>query len=137
MHEIYELKDMLCRELEEYGKKGDLDVGSLEIIDKLAHAVKNLGKIIEMNDENEYSNDGVYPYGHDGHMVRGGSYARGRGRYAKRDNRGRYSSYGGGYSRAEDDMDNIVSELRDMMAILPQDKQQEVQRFIEKMDRMK
>ena len=137
MHEIYELKDMLCRELEEYGKKGDLDVGSLEIIDKLAHAVKNLGKIIEMDDESEYSNDGVYPYGHDGRMMRGGSYARGRGRYVKRDARGRYSSYGGGYSRAEDDMDNIVSELRDMMAMLPQDKQQEVQRFIEKMDRMK
>ena len=146
MHEIYELKEMLCRELEDYGKKGDLDVGSLEIIDKLAHAVKNLGKIIEMDEENEYSmqgggNMGGNSYRYDGRSMRGGSYARGRGRNARRDSRGRYSSYGnsyeGGYSMAEDDMDNIVSELRDMMVDLPQEKQQEVRRFIDKMDHMK
>ena len=48
MHEIYELKEMLMQELEEYGRKGELkDVGSLEIIDKLAHTIKNLCKIIE------------------------------------------------------------------------------------------
>ena len=137
MHEIYELKEMLCRELEDYGKKGDLDVGSLEIIDKLAHAVKNLGKIIEMDEESEYS---MYGGGNIGGNMRGGSYARGRGRNARRDSRGRYSSYGGsyegGYSMAEDDMNNIVSELREMMVDLPQEKQQEVRRFIDKMDRM-
>ena len=47
MHAIYELKDMLCKELEEYGEKGELTTGSLDVIDKLAHTIKNLDKIIE------------------------------------------------------------------------------------------
>ena len=128
MHELYELKEMLCKELEEYGRKGDLDVGSLEIVDRLAHAVKNIGKIIEM-DDGGYSNDG------DRYDMRGGSYARGRGRYAKRDTRGRYSSYG--YSRAEDDMETVMDDLRSMVSDLPHDKQAEVKRFIDKMDHMK
>lgn len=146
MHELYELKEMLCKELEEYGRKGDLDVGSLEIVDKLAHAVKNLGKILEMDEEGEYSNDGGMmggnmgsgnSYRYDGRSMRGGSYARGRGRNARRDSRGRYSSYyGGGYSRAEDDMEDIVSEMRELMVDLPQEKQQEVRRFIDKIERM-
>ena len=51
MHEIYELKEMLCRKLEEYARKGDVTSSSLEVVDKLAHAVKNLGKIIEMYEE--------------------------------------------------------------------------------------
>lgn len=130
MHELYELKDMLCKELEEYGRKGDLDVGSLEIIDRLAHAVKNIGKIIAM-DEDGYSNDGDMSYRYD---MRGGSYARGRGRNARRDARGRYSSYG--YSRAEDDVDSIMHELRDVMKDLPHEKQQEVKRFVDKMEHM-
>ena len=46
MDAIYELKEKLCDELEEYGDK-KLDAGSLEVIDKLAHTIKNLDKIIE------------------------------------------------------------------------------------------
>lgn len=122
MHELHELKDILCKELEEYGRKGELDIGSLEIVDKLAHAVKNIGKIIEMDDDG-------YSY-----EMRGGSYARGR-RNAPRDARGRYMSYG--YSRADDEMDHIMDDLRGMMADLPHDKQAEVKRFVDKMDHMK
>ena len=47
MHELYELKEMLCKELEEYGSKGELTGGTLEVVDKLDHAVKNLDRIIE------------------------------------------------------------------------------------------
>ena len=56
MHDIYKLKEMLCEELEEYGRKGEMTPGTLEVVDKLAHAVKNLDKIIETADE-EYSGD--------------------------------------------------------------------------------
>ena len=155
MHELYKLKEMLCKELEEYGSKGDLSAGSLEIVDKLAHALKNLDKIIETKEEeSEYSsagNEGSYRGGSyrggrggsyrydDGMMTggsyRGGSYARGRGSNARRDSMGRYSSRGG-YSRAEGDMAEIVEELRGMMDSLPEEKQHGVQRFIEKVDRM-
>ena len=141
MHELYELREMLCKELEEYGGKGELSAGTLDIVDKLAHALKNLDRIIETKEENgEYSNadgtsyrgrysrrydDGMYP------MYRG-SFARGRG--AKRDSMGRYSSRG--YSRAEGDMAEIVDELKGMMDSLPEEKMREVQRFVDKVERM-
>ena len=131
MHEIYELKDMLCKELEKYGSK-ELTAGSLEVIDKLAHAVKNLGKIIEM-DEEEYS--GYYPYmggsyEDDSHM--GGSYARGRrSRTSMRDSRGRYSSRG--YSRASED---AVEQLRSIMEEVPEHMKSDVKRLITKMESM-
>ena len=45
MSELYELKEKLCDELKSYGKK-DMTAGSLDVIDKLAHAIKNIDKII-------------------------------------------------------------------------------------------
>lgn len=58
MHNLYVVKDMLIKELEEFGKKGDLSKQALDVIDKLAHAGKNVAKIIEYceKDEYEYSN---------------------------------------------------------------------------------
>lgn len=99
MHKLYDLKDMLCEELEEYGEKGKLDVGSLDVVDKLAHAIKNIDKILEAGDEEYYS--------------RGMSYARGRGRsYArKRDSMGRYSR----------DNDGFMMDLRELMEDAPND----------------
>lgn len=128
MHELYELKEKLCKELEEYGKK-EMSAGSLEVVDKLAHTIKNLGKIIEMSEESEYSG-----YGYDGGSYRysnRGSYARGRGRNAKRDSMGRYSSEG--YSRAKDD---VAERLYDLMEDSPENMKQEIQRFITKIENM-
>ena len=98
MHKLEELKEMLCEELEEYGTKDKLDMGGLEIVDKLAHAIKNIDKIMD----SEYSERGSYrgSYGYEGNY-RGsygdGSYRdyaerRGRGRNARRDSMGRYAS---------------------------------------------
>ena len=42
MHNLYKLKDMLCAELEEYGQKGELTGGSLEVVDKLAQDRKSV-----------------------------------------------------------------------------------------------
>ena len=47
MHAIYDLKETLCKELEEYGSRGELTAGTLDVVDKLAHTIKNLDKIIE------------------------------------------------------------------------------------------
>lgn len=128
MNEIYELKEKLCKELEEYGRKGDLDVGSLEIVDKLAHAVKNLGKIIEMSEE-EYSGASDGRGGSYNRSYRyDGSYARGR----RRDSMGRYSR---GYSRAEE-MDEMVDSIRSMMGSLPSDMQRDAQRFVDRLEKM-
>lgn len=144
MHELYDLKEMLCEELKEYGSKDKLDVGGLEIVDKLAHAIKNIDKIIEAYEEEEYSMDGgsyeggnqggggYYENGRSGNRysregMRRMSYARGRGRNAKRDNMGRYS-------RASEDM---VMELRELMEDAPDDRiRQEFQKLIQKVEQM-
>lgn len=99
MHELIKLKDMLCEELEKYGAKGELSSGSLEVVDKLAHAVKSLCVIIDMCDDEEYSqSNGMrysYDHGTNGNGMRyGRSYARGRGTNARRDSMERYSSAG-------------------------------------------
>ena len=146
MHKIYELKEVLCEELEGYGSKDKLDISDLECIDTLAHSIKNINKIIEVYEEG-YGEHETYeasrmPYPRN--MIRRtGSYARGRRGSYNRDLRDR-SSYDNsyryyrndGYSRAEEDMDSMVDELRDMMQDLPPEKQHEVQKFINRIEQM-
>lgn len=138
MHAIYELKDMLCKELEEYGEKGELTTGSLDVIDKLAHTIKNLDKIIECYEEEGYSGrGGSYADnmgGTGGNTGRSyarrrganqhGSYA--RGRYNRRDAMGRYSRDGG--------VEEMVESIRGMMQELPENVQRDAQRFVEKLE---
>ena len=89
MEYIEKIKKMLCKELDEYAMKGKISGSDLDMIWKLTDTVKNLDKI-EMLEEGDsydgYSEMREYPY------MGGSSYARGRGRYAKRDSMGRYSS---------------------------------------------
>lgn len=138
MHYMHDLKDLLCAELEDYAEKGKksgkMSMGDLESIHKLTDTVKNILKIDMLEDESGYSEDGAYMgdgriYGtsYDDGMRRGGgySYARGRGRYAKRDSMGRYSRDDGymrrdgrgmrdGYSRDEGKA-YMMEQLEDMM----------------------
>lgn len=134
MHAIYDLKEQLCKELEEYGEKGELTAGTLDVVDKLAHAIKNIDRIIEKYEEEEGSseesyNDGSYgSYGRRGRSYNSGrSYARGRN--AKRDSMGRYSR--GSYDNG------MVQELRDLMNDAPDERtRREFQSFISKMEQM-
>ena len=144
MHELNELKELLMKELEEYGSKGEMSAGTLDVVDKLTHTIKNLCKIIE---EAEYSEAGSYAggsyarggsYASDGRggnysnnmSMNGGSYARGggrgRGRNAARDSMGRYSSEG-----------NFAEELRELMEDAPDERtRKELERLAMKMERM-
>lgn len=118
MHKIYEY---LCDELKTLEKKAEsgqgLSMAELEYLDKLTETKKNLLKIEMLEEDSEYSNAmrGSYRGGRGG-SYDDGSYARGRGRNAKRDSMGRYSSEG--YSRAED----FRMELEDLMASAPNDR---------------
>ena len=138
MHYMHDLKDLLCAELEDYAEKGKksgkMSMGDLESIHKLTDTVKNILKIDMLEGETGYSEDGAYMgegriYGtsYDDGMRRGVgySYARGRGRYAKRDSMGRYSRDDGymrrdgrsmrdGYSR-DDGKAYMMEQLEDMM----------------------
>lgn len=125
MHYMHDLKDLLCAELEDYAEKGKrsgkMSMGDLESIHKLTDTVKNILKINMLEEDCGYSEDGHYMgegriYGtsyESGYSERGGSsYARGRGRYAKRDSMGRYSR-DGGMSYARDDRGMLGGYSRD------------------------
>lgn len=138
MHYMHDLKDLLCAELEDYAEKGKksgkMSMGDLESIHKLTDTVKNILKIDMLEEESGYSEDGhymgegrIYGTSYDDEMLRGGgySYARGRGRYAKRDSMVRYSRDHGymrrdergmrdGYSR-EEGKAYMMEQLEDMM----------------------
>lgn len=135
MQELYDLKDMLCKELKEYGNKGELTAGTLDVVDKLTHTMKNLDKIIEVYEEDEgYSSrsypdgmGGSYRYSRDGMRRNGGSYrSYARGRNARRDSMGRYSGD-----------DGMVEELRGLMADAPNEAiKRDIQRVIDKIEQM-
>ena len=136
MHYMHDLKDLLCAELEDYAEKGKksgkMSMGDLESIHKLTDTVQNILKIDTLTEELGYSEDGHYMgegriYGtsyESGYSERGGSsYARGRGRYARRDSMGRYSRDGGmsyrggmrgGYSR-DDAKSYMIEQIEEMM----------------------
>lgn len=145
MHKIYEY---LCDELKDLEKKAEsgqqLSMAELEYLNKLTETKKNLLKIEMLEEDSEYSNamggrggnrggnrggGRSYYSMDDGMDMRGGSYARGRGRNARRDAMGRYSSEG--YSRAEDD---FRADLEELMAMAPNDQiRQKMQRIMSDM----
>ena len=59
MKSMYELRDMLCKELDELARKGELGAGDLEIAHKLTATIKNIDKI-EMMEDGGYSRDEDY-----------------------------------------------------------------------------
>lgn len=119
MQELYELRDKLCKELKEYSKKDKLDSSSLQIVDTLAHSLKNVCKIIESYEmEDGYSNASMPRMPRVSYAYDDMSYARGRGANARRDSMGRYSSRdGGGYSSHGD----FRTEMQDLMNQAPND----------------
>lgn len=110
---MHKLIDFVCDEMDDLERKADkegkLSMSEVQYLDTLAHTKKNLltAEAMEGKSERYYNR----------------SYAR------KRDSMGRYS-------RAEDEMRSMMDEMRDMADDLPQDKQTEVRKFIERIERM-
>ena len=125
MHELYEMRDNLLDELKGYSRKEDLNADSLEIVEAITTTVKNIDKIID-REEGGYSN---IPYSYDDRRMSSNSYARGRGKFAKRDSMGRYSSMDG-YSRGNDAM---ITELSEMAMSMPDEHtRQQIQSMIDR-----
>lgn len=128
---MHKLIEYICDELEDLERKaekdGKLSMTEIQYMDTLAHAKKNLLKSEEMMGEGEeYSMaGGSYTHARDGRGGRSNvSYARGRGRNARRDSMGRYSSENrysreGGYSMAEDD---FRMDIEDLMQSAPNER---------------
>jgi hypothetical protein len=97
---MHKIKEMLMNELYEYEEKakkapnGKLSMQEVEKIHKLTDTVKNICKIDMLEEGEGYSEDTDFMG--EGRMY-GTSYARGRGRNARRDSMGRYSRDGGSY----------------------------------------
>lgn len=138
LKDLHEMCDILSRELGEANEKirqngGKLTGSDAEYIDRITHAIKSIKTtiaMIEAEDGGSYA-DGMQggSYGMYPHWNYGGSYARGRN--ARRDSMGRYSSRG--YSMD----DEMISELRDLMHNAPDERtRKEFERFIQKIESM-
>lgn len=99
---MYDLRNMLCDELDELARKGELGAGDLEIAHKLTATIKNIDKI-EMMEDGGYSRDGDWQAGMRGAYDRDMSNARRGTHYV----RGHYSRDGG--------IDNMKRQLQEML----------------------
>lgn len=148
MYYLEDLKEMLCKELEEIAEKGELSAGMLETVHKLTDTIKNIDKIEALEDEGGYSE--ATDFMGEGRMY-GTSYAR-----RKRDSMGRYSresgygrdggyrndgsyrggsnSYRGGYSRG-DAKEHMVRQLEEMMKMAESEEERKaIKQCIQKLE---
>lgn len=139
MKHIEKLRDMLCDELDNIASQNELTAGSLETVDKLAHAIKCIDTIVAMKDAGYSQEGGSYgnSYGNSydysgrrrrnamGQFSRNGTYAYDDGRsYANR----RYSR--------DDARDNMISQLEELMENAPSEKyRQKIHEWMEQMER--
>jgi len=119
MKELYELKEALVDELAQYSR-GRIDKKNLCEIDMLAHATKNVCKVIESLEEEEYSS-------------RGNSYRTPHMRLSyKRDSMGRYSNNNSYHTPRE-----MADQLMELMEEAPDEaSRQDFQRLINKLNTM-
>ena len=107
MKAMYDLRDMLCKELDELVRKGELGAGDLEVAHKLTDTIKNIDKIEMYEGDEEYSEryprDGAWEADMRGTYGRGSSYARRGSHYVR-----------GHYSRTEAH-ERLHEQLDDMM----------------------
>ena len=108
MHKLYDVKEKLIREMEEYANKGSLSKDDVMSIKYLSSSIDHICNILENADEEEYSNTMGNSYARDnrGRM----SYARGGN--VRRDSMGRYSRERG-YSMEDDfrsELESLVHE---------------------------
>ena len=105
---MYDLRNMLCDELDELARKGELGAGDLEIAHKLTTTIKNIDKI-EMMEDGGYSRDEDYSrrYSRDGDWQSGYDRDMSNARRGTHYVRGHYSRDGG--------IDNMKRQLQEML----------------------
>lgn len=126
MHKTEQIKEMLCKELDSYADK-KLDVGTLDVVDKLSHAIKNLDKIMESEtgySGRAYRRDSMGRFSGDTQNGYSMDY---NDRYNRDDMQNGYSM---NYSR---DMHNIKRELTEIMNMADGRTKQNLQRIISEM----
>ena len=153
MEYIEKIKKMLCKELDEYAMKSKLSMADIDVIHKLTDTVKNLDKIEMLEDDGGYSEARGGMRGRS--YMHGSSYdddmmyseRQGRGRNARRDSRGRYSSDMGSsyddYSEArmdrrysrDDAKDHMMNKLGEMMSSADEEQREILKDCMSKLER--
>ena len=109
---MYDLRNMLCDELDELARKGELGAGDLEIAHKLTDTIKNIDKI-EMLEDDRYSRDEDYSrrYSRDRDWQSGmrGAYDR------DMSNARRGTHYVRGHYSRDGCIDNMKRQLQEML----------------------
>lgn len=126
-----EIKRMICEEIDEIAKKGEMSAGDLDIVNKLVLTKEKLLRIEELEGELGYSEAGEWNA--NGSYARGNSYMNGNS-YSRRNSsyaRGRRYSRDG-YSRAADD---IKERMMDMLnnGDFTSSQRQSIQRIMDEM----
>lgn len=132
MKAMRELKGMLCEELDKIADKGELSAGSLETAHKLTDTIKNIDKIMMLEDDgySERHRDGMGRYSRHG----GGWEA--RGRYD--DDGASYARYGEHYVRGHYSRDEGKEHMMRTFGELMEGASPEMRKIIERaMDEIK
>ena len=133
MHKLYELKEKLMQELEDYADNGKFSKDDVEAIKYTASAIDHICNIVEGSEYSMAMGNRMYTegsYARGGNRGGGSSYRRG----GRRGGANQYGSYAGEYSRAGED---IAEQLRGMMQDAPDEKiRMEIERLAEKVERM-
>ena len=114
---MYDIKEMLCTDLEQYARKGSLTRNDLDTVHMITDTIKNVDKITAMEEEG-------YSYG-EGNWNAMGSYSNGmmsenrcsgrRGNYRDNDNGNTNSGrryMRNNYSNGSEDMDYMENRMR-------------------------
>lgn len=112
MNTMYDLREMLCKELDEIARKGEMSAGDLDTVHKLTDTIKNIDKIDML--DGGYSSDGDWEAR--GTYGRGSSYAGRRGTHYVRGHYSRDNRYRDGrmmYSRSGDMLEQLDRMERD------------------------
>lgn len=128
MHKMEELREMLCDELSELTKAGNLSAGSLDAVDKITHSIKSIDTIMAMEDAG-YSNDYADRYSGARKRDSMGRYSRDGYSYTDRDGR----SVRGRYSR-DDAVDSIRQELEEMKAGASEEHKRLISKWLKQLD---
>ena len=121
---LHELKELLCEELDEIAAKKEMNAGDLETLQKLTDTIKNIDKIMILEEDGGYSQAGDWEAR--GKYMMGGDTYRDvgmSGRRQRRDSRGRYSY--------DDGKHEIVEQLEVMLDNASDKEREAIRRCIE------
>lgn len=142
MKAMEDLRDKLCKELDEIARKPEMGAGDLEIAHKLTDTIKNIDKICMLEDGDGYSQAGDWEMEGRGTYGRGASYAnRGkhyvRGHYSRDGGMdGNYSSRRDGrgrYSRAEG-REEMMEYVRMAMEAAPENYKEDIRQLMREIE---